>query len=120
MILEHYSNNRDASGAKKKLERIKKALFRNREDAKSLEQLEVKDKEKAVIRSQLDSIKIYTPWFIYAITILQALGVTALLVIGGVTQLGISPIRRTSSKYYFKIIFILLIIDCQLTLVYLE
>lgn len=75
-----------------------KSIFVDREDVESLEELDEKDKEKAKIREQLQSIKIYRPWFIFGITVLQAIGTIALLIVGGVTEIGILPIQKLSSK----------------------
>lgn len=109
LFLEHYSHDEEtksATGVARRISKISK-IFRegqpesdddNSAISGAASQIQNTEKEEAVLRSQLDNIKIYSPWFIYLITCLQAMGMMALVLMGGVAHIGMVPVRTTSRE----------------------
>ena len=51
------------------------------------------------LRSELENVKLYQPWFLYVMTMLQISGTLVLVMLGGVTRIGVTPVRVTSGGY---------------------
>lgn len=81
------------SKAVKKFKNISKVFAGLKRYKKSKDSAEGHQEEARV---QLETIKTYKPWFIYVITALQAVGLFIILVVGGISSVGVVPSKRTA------------------------
>ena len=115
---EHYSHShetRSTKGVEERIDKISRIIQGSKTAVNSDGQsaassmaskrfsVRAKQKEEAVVRLQLESLKVYTPWFIYLITMLQLLATSAVLLLGGITEIGLVPTKCVSRKLDCKI-----------------
>lgn len=97
MFAEHYSQRHNKKGFRNRLKTVAKLLHGD-ENVDKLSAAEGEGDQQTAIRTQLESIRIYTPWFMYVITVLQVLVTAAGIIITGTSRIGIRPTKLISGE----------------------
>lgn len=92
---EHYSQRQDRKGFRSRLNTIKRALHGDTK-ADRISMAGRDDDHRAHIRTQLESIHIYRPWFMYVMTALQVIVTTVSVIAVGTARIGVRPTKLVS------------------------